>query len=324
MSGKVMKEKDLPSVEKLSDTANNTLTTAWNINSLHQEGINRWLDNFVGDALLSDNLNREKAKELERKIALFLLCNFTYYNEDEVRYLMKLMLVKYIHYYATSLHEKYIDESRIDLLIRDTVFSPLGNQSESSAYMLYLFRQINELSKTDFVDKPESKRLVYVDDFSITGAQAELYIMADFKAHPEHKEKEIYVLLMVATRDAVERIKNISEVVDVFSCVLMDESSKVFSDSSIVFKGYKASIKESALTMCQYYGEKLVPDEDREYGGTPLGFGGGGYLFGAYYNTPNNTLPIFWSEKNSWEPLFMRFDKKYKSDNGLFIGGRYV
>ncbi len=45
----------------------------------------------------------------------------------------------------------------------------MGNESESSAYMLYLFRQINELSKKDFEDRDGLENIVFVDDFSITG-----------------------------------------------------------------------------------------------------------------------------------------------------------
>jgi len=54
-----------------------------------------------------------------------------------------------------------------------------------------------------------------------------------------------------------------------------------------------------------------------------LGFGGDGYMFGAYYNIPDNTLPIFWSSQNDWNYLFKRYDKKYDA-SGTTLGGRYV
>ena len=47
-------------------------------------------------------------------------------------------------------------------------------------------------------------------------------------------------------------------------------------------------------------------------------------MMGTYYNTPNNTLPVFWSEKNKWHPIFTRYNKKYTSDKGLIVEGEYV
>lgn len=43
-----------------------------------------------------------------------------------------------------------------------------------------------------------------------------------------------------------------------------------------------------------------------------------------YYNTPNNTLPIFWSDENSWQPIFQRYNKKYTNSSSVRIGGHYV
>ena len=45
---------------------------------------------------------------------------------------------------------------------------------------------------------------------------------------------------------------------------------------------------------------------------------------GTYYNTPNNTLPIFWSDENSWQPIFQRYNKKYTNNSSVRIGGHYV
>ena len=51
------------------------------------------------------------------------------------------------------------DDDDIIKLINDTSFLPLGNPSESSSYMLYLFRQINDLSKNDFKEKIKTSDL---------------------------------------------------------------------------------------------------------------------------------------------------------------------
>lgn len=313
--------KQLPSYDVLMNMLRQTISAAWHLNSIHKRGIEKWLDNFSGEALVNDVENVETAKELEHRLALFLLCNFVYYNEDEIKHLMKVMLEKYIHYYLTKSRVGVCDEAGIENILTKSKFSKLGNESESSAYMLYLFRQINELSKKDFEDRPDVENIVFVDDFSITGSQAETYIKKYLKENPKCVDKNIYVLLMVSTKDAIERIKGIHQVVDVLACIVMDDTSKAFSSSSIVFKGYSPELKEQAKRLCEYYGERIKPEEE---GSTALGFGGGGYLLGAYYNTPNNSLPIFWSEMNNWKPFFKRYNKKYAAKNQIRIGGLYV
>ena len=180
------------------------------------------------------------------------------------------------------------------------------------------------MSKYDFEDKTESDNIVFVDDFSITGSQSEWYIKQYLNQHPKNKTKNFYVVLMVSTQEAINKIKSITAVKDVLPCIIMDSSSKVFSDESIIFQGYSQELKEQAKEICQYYGELIVSEEDKKSGATALGFGGGGYLLGAYYNTPNNTLPIFWSEENSWQPIFRRYDKNYRNNSKVRLGGQYV
>lgn len=319
-----MNYKTLPSYEILMSTLRKTISTAWHINTIHEKVINKWLSNFVGDALYTKDFGREKAKNLERRIALFLLCNFIYYNEEEVKHLMKVMLEKFIHNFFSGQGLTEVDDDQIDSLIRRTQFSPFGNQSESSSYMLYLFRQINDLSKYDFEEKKESDNIVFVDDFSITGSQSDWYIKKYLKEHPENKSKNLYVLLMISTQEAIKKIKSIPAVKDVFPCIIMNNSSKAFSDESIVFQGYSPELKEKAKKLCLHYGELILSKEDKEDGATAFGFGGGEYLLGAYYNTPNNTLPIFWSEENLWQPIFRRYNKKYTSNSKVRLGGQYV
>ena len=314
-------EKTLPTLEVLNDTLRKTINTAWHLNSIHQHGINKWLDNFSGEALNDVLMDKEKARMREQQIALFLLCHFVYYNEDETKHMMRLMLEKYIHRILLLNEQMNPDDSNIDDIIKKTKFSHLGNESESSAYMLYLFRQINDLSKKDFSNKESVENIVFVDDFSITGSQAKRYLEKYIREHPDCKDKKIYVLLMVSTNEAVSNIKEISEVSEVLPCIVMDETSKAFSDSSIIFQGYPKELKDEARKMCEYYGERIKLEEE---GSTALGFGGGGYLFGAYYNTPNNSLPIFWSEEKNWKPFFKRYNKRYTADSKIRLGGQYV
>lgn len=321
---KIIKYKELPSLSRLKEILHKTISTAWHINTIHENAIDQWLNNFDGSSLCHIKHNLNEAKKLEQRIALFLLCNFVYYNEQEVKHLMRNMMGKYIHTFFAGENKEYIDEEEIDRLIKVTSFCSLGNQSESSSYMLYLFRQVNDLSKNDFNIKSDCENLVFIDDFSMTGTQAEWYIKDFFKEKPEYKLKNISILLSISTKEAMDKLKKINGVNNVIACIVMDDTSKVFSDSSIVFQGYSPELKEQAKRMCEYYGDRILSNEDKKSGATPLGYGDCGYLLGAYYNTPNNTLPIIWSEENLWYPIFKRYNKKYVSDNKIRLGGQYV
>jgi hypothetical protein len=53
--------------------------------------------------------------------------------------------------------------------------------------------------------------------------------------------------------------------------------------------------------MVEKYGKKL-------YKNHMLGYKDSQLLLGLEHNTPNNTLPIFWSEEE-WSPIFKRYGK---------------
>jgi len=315
-------EKDIPTYTNLIDIVQRIISTSWNIgNRIHQQSIDRWLDNFTGEALYTGNNEEEKieAAKREKQIALFLLCNFVYYNENEIKHLVRIMLNKYVHNVFVSENKNEITDDDLATLIKKTQFTFLGNVSESSSYLLYLFRQENELSKQCFVETDTTENIVFIDDFSLTGSQAHDYIIDKMKDKNLVKNKRIYILLMITTEESINTLKQIPNIA-IIPCIILDDKSKAFSDSSIVFTGYKSSCKEEAKKICEYYGEKITAKSKNI---SALGFGDNGYLFGAYYNIPDNTLPIFWSSQNNWQYFFKRYDKIY-GVSGTSLGGRYV
>lgn len=315
--------KELPTRETLKETIKKTISNAWNAPFLFDSIIEKWLRNFTGNALSSSVLDKKEAEKREQQIALFLLCNYVYLNEKEVRNMMKLMLSSFIHRVIVSQSSPSIDEKELLGIIKRTEFWQLGNSSESSAYMLYLFRQENELSKFDFQKKAQCDYLVFIDDFSISGNQASGYLKSFLSSHQEYIDKMIIVLLMVSTPDAISELERVREGIIVIPCILLDESAKVFSDSSIIFNGYSGDLKSDALKICEYYGNRILTKGNIKDGITALGYKDAGFLVGAFYNTPNNTLPIIWSEFN-WKCIFHRYDKQYKDENYALPGGGYV
>ncbi|MGB2867390.1 MAG: hypothetical protein WBD36_02975, partial [Bacteroidota bacterium] len=87
-----------------------------------------------------------------------------------------------------------------------------------------------------------------------------------------------------------------------------------FDKQSAAFNGF-GQHREVARRMTEHYGVKIEPKR-------PLGYQDSQLLIGFFYNTPDNSLPIFWSSKNNWKPVFKRYDKNYyqkKVAHGEFV-----
>jgi len=163
-------ENDLPSTEELINRLMLTIQVAW-ANQLSRQDIQLWLSNFTGAAL--------KSAEKERNIAIWLLYNFVYYNESEIKHLCKFMLKKYIHN-ELKLINKDITINEINEIMQKSKFLSIGTTSESGAYILYLFRQENELPISFFNDQTNTANstanIVFVDDMTLSGDQAAIRI----------------------------------------------------------------------------------------------------------------------------------------------------
>ena len=103
--------------------------------------------------------------------------------------------------------------------------------------------------------------------------------------------------------------------ITVISCIKLDERCRCFSNESNVFVNHP-SHRDKCKVMAEAYGTKLKPDH-------PLGYSDGQYAFGFHYNTPDNTLPLFWSEREDWKPVMKRYDKIY-GKGGLNELGRFI
>ena len=74
----------LPSKEEMFSILHKIIETSWKVN-IDSTNINKWLDNFTG--LVYD-------VEDEQRIALWLLCNYTFYPSEDVNHLCKILFNK--------------------------------------------------------------------------------------------------------------------------------------------------------------------------------------------------------------------------------------
>jgi len=280
-------------VEKLTDIIINFSVVAWD-NKMQRPHLKRWLSNFDGQVLGNP--------DVEKILALWILMHYTYYSEKEVRALCKCVYEDYIHIKLLEAGSDVNIDDEIKSIIQNTRFQPLGNPSESGTNILYYFRQENNLPKICFeIDRTKTyNNIVYFDDMTISGSQAEKYITQKYT-----KGNKKYFMTLIATSDAITHLRDECDEITLIHPILLDERDKCFSCSGFVFSGEKvAKLKELAKKMCANYGEKLYKENS-------LGYKNGGYLFGFYYNTPDNTMPIIWSSEKNWINAFPRYDKKY-------------
>lgn len=284
----------------------------------------KWLDNF-------------KDSDKEKLHALYLLSKFTYFGNLEIRAMLKAIYRDLYKYPIIENIRKTNDDTTDDSFLKDqfelyrnrTRFLGVGNPSESGVHLLYYFRQENTLPKTFFIHAHElfnskysvdEKRMeqtwaddsinhvVFLDDFCGKGTQAICYITELVKQIKElNNSCQVDYFVMVANRDGLKNVKKETGVDCAKAVFELDETFKSFSSNSRYFANVKEGIdKDFCKQMCEKYGDKRAKDAK-----SPLGFNDDELLLSFFHNTPNNTLPVFWTDKD-WYPIFNRAIKIYK------------
>lgn len=324
------KEIDLSLGEEfLVTTLMKIADTSWGRDTLDNETIGKWLDNFTGE--LYDC-------RYERILALILAVHMVYYNECHICHLVKLAYRKLLHEIMGKEH------IGTEAAAESLVFLPLGEVSESGPFLSYYFRKENCLPVESFVasfdliaQRRKVKNIVLMDDVSISGEQADWYIKKMRKTSEFFREvlneKNVYALFLMSTIDAKEKLKEYN--IKLCTPILMDRRSCCFDEESSIYKIFDNSIRDEvriqSKNLAQYYGCKLIIRQYKRNGEfqrllnsgkslediiqkvkkDSLGYGNAQMLIAFEYNTPNSTLPIIWIEDGKWKSLFRRYDKLY-------------
>lgn len=296
--------KDFPEVEVMMEMIKKTINTSWK-NNLTNDDVEKWLNNFTGKVYSEDT---------ERRLALWMLVYYTYYNEKEINHLCRILYKNLIH--DVAVREKIDTSNNMKNILDRMYFSAMGNAGESGSLLLYLFRQEAGISMDRFFYPTAMKEdkdgiAVFIDDVTLSGTTAARFYRENIAAL---KYKYIYYITLFASENAITRISKHN--VKVLYATLLSDRDRSFSDKSMMFYHFP-EIKDFAQKVAEEYGKIIEPEK-------PLGYKNGQFCFGFSYNTPNNTLPIFWSNKEGWYPLFPRKEKIYnvrrREDNfGKFI-----
>ena len=191
----------------------------------------------------------------------------------------------------------------------------MGEPGESSGYILYTFRQENNLPLTLFrqksdlptaIKQKEVESLIVIDDFLGSGDTAVRFWDDDpsiQKLRGSDPTIDFYYLVLLAMEQGIRNVEDNTDFC-VIPAQIFSGRYRVFSDKSIILP---EDIRSVAKDICKGYGEIL---EDEIHA---LGYKNSQALIGMHHNIPNNTLPIIWS-KNGWHPIFPRTTKVYRMD----------
>jgi hypothetical protein len=279
-----------------------------------------WLKNFTGE--ITNDIEEEKSH------ALFLLSKFMYFGNKEIRELLKCIYRDLFKYpIIAEIREKKEDTTDTDYLneeynkeLKRSRFLGVGNPSESGVHLLYYFRQENSITRENFINMHEIfnihndkleiidkdiKRYIFIDDFCGGGTQAKTYLGKWIeKIKNLNSNTKICYYMLFGVESGIKYIEENLRLDEVRAVFTLDDTFKCFSEKSRYFRTKEKEEKKLCEKISENYGKNLFPD-------APLGYGGEQLLLSFFHNTPNNTLPIFWSNRNEWKPIFKRYPKRY-------------
>lgn len=295
-----------PLEEELLNIIMHTSNTVWE-SELVEKDIENWLGNFTGDVY---------EVKYERLLALWLLSHFTYYNQNEVKHLCKVLYGDLLHLVVNGLDMSRItpEEAIKNFFSKSNIISS-EKTSGSGGFIAYYFRHENRLPMTLFNFSMDNindtvENIILIDDVTLTKGNAGQMHKFLKRTTPKFPKKKFYLLTLVSSEDSYTSLKSNFNI-EIVTTIKLDNRDKAFHTESDIFTSFKSLIKV-AENFAEHYGKKInIPDVE------PLGFGNGQYTFGFFYNTPDNSLPIFWGQINGWIPILRRYHKNYRTQTYL-------
>lgn len=274
---------------------------AQNINQFFNLGEKIFMTNpFSGIVRDSDYERWINQFELEDQDSIIkLLDHFHYFSSDKVFELLN------------ELYKKLVAEFNIDE--KTTLFVPVGYIAKSGAAISYFFRRENNLSEESFIalkdieiaDFHRLKNIVFLDDFIGTGEYIDSIKKDLILKLPENIRNRVNFICacVVGYQQGIDKVRD--DLLKVCSAYTIRYNEQpLHSKSSIFSKNEKKKI----LEVLYKYNSQLKPN-------SPMGYGSIMGLVSFFFATPNNTLPIFWSSKDDWYPLFPRGDSRRNPNN---------
>lgn len=235
-------------------------------------------------------------------LAIRIVSNINFLNYGNIRSALSIAYSKLIR--------KAIEKGT-KITHRNTLFAGLGDFGKSGSMMSYNFRVINELSEENFsendnlIEEGNVENVVLIDDILSTGTQAAKEIEKLTEKVTPHGVKNIFLLTVCGMKEGIIKIEEETKAYT-FSAFEYSSKDTVIDLDGKFYEGLTYKERESVYKRLENYGRIAYPKQ-------PYGFGKIGGLIAFDFNTPNTSIPLIWSNANSWIPLF----KRAKRINGI-------
>lgn len=260
----------------------------------------QWLDNF---------------QKADQKLAYDLLLVLEYITFNELQYRFDDLLKEIF---------KNIPPAE------NIIIMPFGKFGKSGSIIAYLIKNTsafksrkrkdeeNVLLSNDhkFIDAKNYSNIIFIDDFVGSGktfcdeykdvTDVEHWIFAN-------SISKVYLLTAIIMKEAKELIHKRFKYIEIKS----EERNKIFHADKSPLTAFKNL--QAIKSMAYKYGKAI-----RE---NPYGYDATESFLSFFHGTPNNTLPIIWSAKSNWKPLFprksdvkMNIARKEKQEIAFMIG----
>jgi DNA integrity scanning protein DisA with diadenylate cyclase activity len=234
--------------------------------------VNRWKEQFQPE---------------DRWVAERLLDHFRYYDADTLLTLLQ------------QLHRSLVDEYREQLT--GAFFIPCGYVASSGAAVSYLYRRANKLQEDRFISAEDlsavddkATLIIFIDDFIGSGDSAIRLWQEIAAPFQKRNGSKLVLACAVGYETAIQSVVNKTSF-HVICADIVPDSERPFSSNSKIFPGETERVQAEEIV--RRYSSRL---ELR----APFGYADVQGLVSFFFNTPDNTLPIFWSTANGWIPLF--------------------
>ena len=264
------------------------LTSRWGGMQLRFElgdRIEEWLTHFSKD---------------EQDLLLDLLSKFYYYSEEKIKFKTKELYDKFV-----SGHKDVIER-----VVYSKVFKEYGaSYSDILFTSFWLNNNLSDQAEPNLIqlvkDGSIPTDVAIVDDYSGTGKTIIRTIDQLVQFNSNAAKSMYYFLTLHITNRALEQIKEYSDNTGICIEVVFLEKTEETFKQGYLYKELEAISKKHAYeTVCN----KL--SVNKEY---VFGFEEVQSLVAFHYNTPNNTLGLFWQDLSDFVAVFPRHKRKNTS-----------
>lgn len=242
-----------------------------------------------------------------------LLKNYTYMTRINVR---------------DSLYQQYQEYKEVEPTYEDTIFLPVssyGGIYNGAINILESFEAAiedqSEVTKKKIAIDPRTffnsfdiqhiKNIVFLDDIIGSGETFTDFLIRISLELPELiEEKKLYLFSLINLEKGIQHLKDFSTDHEWEVNIINQKVKKSIFEDPLFYED--SETKNEHKKIIKNY-ENILVDNVKENEIYVMGYKKSSLLVSFYYNTPNNTLSVFWKGiENQWFPIFKRKEDEHQ------------